>query len=222
MNILKKSLAFCLALAACSVGYAHDGHSASISFFSGFFHPLTGIDHLLVALSVGLIAANLLRSNRSGRLALLPLIAFLSSALLGSALGVQGVGLALTMEWLIVSSLVFFGAVLAWNRGTVIGHQDKNNMLALIMAACALFGFAHGYVHTAELATDAALTASAPYALLEFELGWLISTALIHVSGFAVSIKFFRKHLIVQRVAGTAIALTGVALSAALMGVTAI
>lgn len=222
MNILKKSLAFCLALAACSVGYAHDGHSASISFFSGFFHPLTGIDHFLVAFSVGLIAANLSRSNRSGLVASLPLLAFLSSALLGSALGVQGVGFALTMEWLIISSLVFFGAVLAWNRGIVIEHPHKDNMLALILAACAVFGLAHGYVHTAELATGNTLLASTAYALMEFELGWFISTALIHVSGFAVSIMLLRKHLIVQRVAGAAIALTGVALSAALMGFTAI
>jgi len=37
--------------------YAHTGGHIEHSLMSGLLHPLTGIDHLLVLLAVGLIAA---------------------------------------------------------------------------------------------------------------------------------------------------------------------
>ena len=46
-----------VALAAASgAALAHPGHE-SASFFTGFTHPLGGLDHLLAMLAVGLYAA---------------------------------------------------------------------------------------------------------------------------------------------------------------------
>ena len=210
MKIVKKLLITIGSLSACTSSLAHGDHAVAASFFNGFLHPLTGIDHLLAAFAIGLIAANLARSRPSSRVSLFPFIAFLSTALLGSAFGTQDGALTLKMEWLVVASLLVFGVSLTLNHGSVVGRQ----MLIAILAACSLFGFAHGYVHTAGLASSAGL--------IEYELGWLIATALIHATGFAVSTLLLRNYLFIQRSAGALIALTGVALSATLMGITVI
>lgn len=206
----KKLLVLTFALTFGGTCYAHDGYGNTANFFSGFLHPFNGLDHLLAAFAVGLIAANLTRSQLPSRVAMLPSIAFLSSALLGSAFGTQSGAFAPGMEWLVIGSLVFFGAILMINRG---------HMLILILTACGLFGFAHGYVHTAELASS---VKSVEYALIEYELGWLIATTLIHATGFVVSAMLLRNYQTIQRLAGALIALTGLVLSAALMGVSAI
>ena len=79
------TVAACLAPA---VAFAHPGPGPYMGLVPGFMHPLTGADHLLVMVAVGILAATL-----GGRaLRALPLT-FLAVMALGSVLGINGVGL---------------------------------------------------------------------------------------------------------------------------------
>ena len=49
-----------LALSAFSgAAEAHTGHGATMGFAAGFLHPLSGLDHLLAMVTVGLLAARM-------------------------------------------------------------------------------------------------------------------------------------------------------------------
>src|SRR5262249_20769402 len=73
-----------LLIAAASPALAHPGHEAS-----GFLHPLTGVDHLLAMVGVGMWAA-FLAVRKPAMAALLP-AAFLAMMAIGAAAGFAGI-----------------------------------------------------------------------------------------------------------------------------------
>lgn len=115
--------------------YAHTGNHIGGSFFSGLLHPLTGIDHLLVLVAVGLIAA------RQGGRALLTFPAvFFSLVAAGALLNTYGVQIPFA-ETLIALSLIAFGLLLAIPSA----RSD------LFFIGVSFFAVFHGYVHAAEI-----------------------------------------------------------------------
>ena len=93
-----------LLLLAFSVpALAHPGHGAD-SFQAGFFHPLTGLDHLLMLTGAGVLSA------LSGRKLLLPL-ATLGMMLVGAVAGSLLGGFS-GMEMLIIASLAVCGVMM--------------------------------------------------------------------------------------------------------------
>lgn len=80
---MKKTLAFALLLIAVPA-FAHPGHDSN-PLQDGLLHPLTGLDHLLMLLGTGVLAA------LTGRTLALPLatLAFLQAQLGGFAVGQQ-------------------------------------------------------------------------------------------------------------------------------------
>lgn len=93
-------LLFTLALAP-GLAQAHPGHGAGFS--AGVAHPLSGLDHLLAMLAVGLWAALL-----GGRARWALPAAFLGVMTLGGALGLAGLRVAFA-ELVILSSVVGLG-----------------------------------------------------------------------------------------------------------------
>jgi len=118
--------------------YAHTGAHIDHSLMSGLLHPLTGIDHLLVLLAVGLIA------GKQGGKALFafPAVFF---ALMAAGASLNAVMEIPFVESLIALSLVAFGLLVS------ISQKQRAQMLFLGASFFAVF---HGYAHAAEIPAD--------------------------------------------------------------------
>jgi urease accessory protein len=144
---------------------AHILPGEPVGFTSGFLHPLSGLDHIIAMVSVGLWGARLGRPP----IWLLPLT-FPVVMALGGALGMAGVALPGT-EIGIALSGILLGAVvlLAWRP-------------TLLVAAplVGLFGLFHGHAHGAELPPG-------ENALL-YGLGFVLATSCLHLTGVALGL----------------------------------
>ncbi|HDC4318770.1 TPA: HupE/UreJ family protein, partial [Enterobacter cloacae] len=109
-----------LLLAFSLPALAHPGHGAD-SFHAGFFHPLTGLDHLLMLAGAGVLSA------LSGRKLLLP-FATLGMMLVGAIAGSLLGGFS-GMEMLIIASLGVCGVMMF----------KTENRLLLAVPALAMF-----------------------------------------------------------------------------------
>jgi len=147
------------ALLVLAVGpaLAHPGHEAS-----GFLHPLTGLDHLLAMVGVGLWAA-LLASRMPAAAVLVP-AAFLGMMATGAAAGFAGIKLPL-VEAVILASVFVIG-------GLIIGAVRLP--VAWAMAVVGLFAVFHGYAHALESPEAGAGS---------YILGFLAATALLQGLG---------------------------------------
>lgn len=143
--------------------WAHPGHEGDGGLLAGLAHPLTGADHLLAMLLVGLWAGVLAPNARA---ALLPPAAFLAAMIAGFMSGGGG-SLA---EPLILASLVLLGGAAALR---------VKASLAVASTAAAVFGFAHGMAHGIET----------PHGALPalFAGGFLLSTGLLHAAGLELA-----------------------------------
>jgi len=153
----------------------------------GFLHPLTGFDHLLAMVSVGIWGAEL----GVPAIWLLP-IAFPLVMAFGGALGVVGVPLP-AGELLIALSVVVLGALVASARRLPIWAA---------LAIVGVFAIAHGHAHGAELPH----TANA----LAFTIGFVVATGLLHLTGIAIGVLArWPRGVIVIRVCGCAVTVAG-------------
>ena len=156
--MMKKILLACLLASMSSFAIAHPGHGLE-SAFAGFMHPLTGWDHLLVMLAVGLWASKI-GGNTRWQLPLTFMLLMAAGTFLGNA-GVMFAGL----ETAIAASVMVMGLVL------VISFSMNN---AVRIGAVALFALLHGVAHGAELNLNQGLFA------LD---GMLLATGLLHCVG---------------------------------------
>jgi len=138
--------------------YAHPGHGMNVGFMAGFLHPLTGWDHLLVMLSLGVWAAR--RPQGQGwQLPLLFVVAMAAAAL--TAMTWLSVSLA---ELLVAASVLVMGALLLAEVAVSRSVQ---------LAGVTVIAAAHGYLHGVELGSH--WTALA---------GMVVATALLHGVGW--------------------------------------
>ena len=191
---LKAMTALIVTAAASGSALAHTGADAHqhMGFMSGFLHPFTGLDHMVVMLAIGLWSA--LIAKRIGREMLWGPLGFANVLLVGAALGLKGVNLP-AVEPLIAASLVTTG-LLVLTKLPVRGVGA-----ALLAGAFALFhGVAHGY----ELADSA----NAFQALA----GMVTATLLLHSMGLALGWSLRGAHVWVPRLLGGTVAAFGSAL----------
>lgn len=153
-------------LLAATPAAAHVGHGTN-GFHDGFLHPITGPDHLLAMIAVGVVAA----TAADRRSTLLAPGAFLAGMLLGGLAGLVGVPLP-GAEVLIALSVVVLGAVVA---GAV---ELRGRAFGPLLALLAVAGMAHGHAHGAEA------PASVHPAL--YVGGFLLATASLHTVGAGV------------------------------------
>lgn len=185
------TLAFSL---MASPAFAHLNPAEHGSFAAGFSHPLSGSDHILAMVAIGLWAAML-----GGRALLLVPSAFVGMMLLGFVAGLSGVPLPF-VEPMILASVVVLGLLVA---------------LALPLPAAVgaviagFFAFFHGHAHGAEIGTAA---------FASYAAGFALATALLHGAGILIGLGLGRlgardKTLVAVRLAGGATALAGIALA---------
>ncbi|HTJ78769.1 MAG TPA: HupE/UreJ family protein [Rariglobus sp.] len=186
---------FVLLAAIPAIASAHPGHDGGHGFgwdfSSGFAHPLGGWDHLLAMIAVGLWAAQL-----GGRARWLVPAAFVSVMTLGAILGHGGMMIAGTEQGIAASVLVL---------GLLVATAARLPV-ALGMAVTGVFALFHGLAHGAEMPANAAG--------LQYGLGFVLATALLHAAGLGLGLLTARKSAVIPQTAGAAIALVGVAMLA--------
>jgi urease accessory protein len=146
-----------------SAAMAHTGVSDVGGFWHGFWHPITGLDHVLAMVLVGMLAWQL--GDRA--LWLVPATFVLVMAV-GGALGVAGTALPL-VELAIALSVVVLGAAVA------LGIRAP---VAVAMGIAGLFAIFHGQAHGVEMPADASG--------LAYGVGFMIATALLHLGGLGL------------------------------------
>lgn len=150
-------------IAVGSPALAHPGHLES-GFTAGLFHPLTGIDHLLAMLMVGLYAGLTFRRHRW----ICPAI-FVGFMLTGFAWGAAG-GVLPVAELLILASLAVLGLAMIF---------DLRPPLALAVPIVALFAIGHGFAHGVEMPAGGDPR--------DFVTGFMVTTVLLHVAGLGLA-----------------------------------
>lgn len=188
---LKKILGTLALLLAPAVAFAHPGHGDN-GLIAGIAHPLTGMDHLLAMIAVGLWAA---QQQGAARWAL-P-CTFVGTMLIGGVLGFSGLQLP-ALESGIAASVLALGLAVA----LVVRPP-----LALAVMATALFALFHGVAHGLELPEM-----SSPWA---YAGGFIAATAALHAAGYALVRLSPRAAAPLVRVLGALSALAGVWLLAA-------
>jgi len=188
---MRKDLPVTALLALTSApAFAHVGISSAASFAAGAAHPLTGIDHIVVMVAVGLWAA-----LKGGRALWLWPATFVGVMLIGGVLGMAHVPLPY-VEPAILASVVALGLLVALAIDLPVWDG------ALLIGAFAVF---HGHAHGSEVA--------ATVSGAEYMAGFAMATASLHALGISFALLMSRVHaggLI--RVAGFACVLVGVGL----------
>ncbi|CAM5504688.1 HupE/UreJ family protein [Eoetvoesiella caeni] len=184
----------CIPALVSGAALAHPGHEVSANMFiSGLVHPLTGVDHLLAMLAVGLWSA---LSHQTMRQALWTPACFLCLLLVGALAGMAGLHLP-AVEPVIVASLLVLGLLVA-SRTTLPAWAG-----AALVGFFALF---HGMAHGAELPQ----AGSPAY----FIAGFMLATLALHLVGLFTGFSLKQRSAWLTRIAGTGIAAYGVALLA--------
>jgi urease accessory protein len=166
-----------------ALAHAHPGHATS-GLTHGFSHPISGLDHLLAMLAVGLWAGQL-----GGRVRWQVPAAFLGVMILGGMLGMAGIPVPAVEQGILASVLVL---------GVLIAAAVRLP-LAASMAIVGVFAFFHGVAHGAEMPADAAG--------LSYAAGFTFATAVIHLAGLRLGSMAGMSHqLRFVRLAGGAIA----------------
>ncbi len=176
--------------------FAHVGAGPVDTFSHGFMHPLSGIDHVLAMVAVGLFAVNL-----GGAAIWLVPSAFVGTMIFGGALGYYGWPLPMVEEAIGASVVV---------TGLAIAFGVRLPTIAA-MALVGLFALFHGHAHGSE---GMGLGVS----FLPYAAGFVGATALLHIAGIALGLSLDRlgntPATILKRCAGTAGAIAGVSILA--------
>ena len=182
-NLARTLPAAATAILAPAVAFAHTGVGDTSGFVHGFGHPISGLDHILAMVMVGIFAWQL-----GGRALWLVPTTFVLIMAVGGALGIAGIGVPF-VEFGIALSVVVLGAIVAFN---------VKAPLAAAMGLVGLFAIFHGHAHGAEIPEDAGGVA--------YAVGFMITTALLHLAGITAGFLIGRagEHYgsLVVRVAG--------------------
>ncbi|MDD5212545.1 MAG: HupE/UreJ family protein [Sulfuricurvum sp.] len=169
---------------------AHIGIGTISGFTAGFTHPMSGADHILAMIAVGLWAAQI--AGRS--LYALP-VSFVGMMIVGAMIGIQGIQIPFVEEGILGSVLVL-GAMITFGvkmpvifSSTIVG----------------IFAICHGHAHGVEIPLNVGG--------IEYALGFVMATVLLHIFGITIGMTMQRyAQSKVFRIAGATIAATGIAL----------
>lgn len=156
---MKKQISLAILFSLIStIASAHPGHGLG-NMYAGFMHPLTGWDHLLVMLAIGVWASKLGGKARWQ----LPLT-FMLMMSIGAALGLAGLTIW-GVETAIAASVMAMGLLLAINLAIPASSR---------IGIVALFAVFHGIAHGTELHSQQSYMALG---------GMLLATLLLHCAG---------------------------------------
>ena len=152
-------------LLAPAAALAHEEKGQAAGFLAGLAHPVSGIDHVLAMIAVGLWGAVL----GMPAIWVLP-VAFPLVMALGGLLGLIGVPLPGVEIGIAVSAIVL-GAMVAF---------EIRPPIAIAAAIVAFFAVFHGHAHGRELPEGAS-------ALL-YSVGFVVATGLLHACGIVLGV----------------------------------
>lgn len=178
------------ALAATTLpAFAHLNPEEHGSFMAGFSHPLFGADHILAMVAVGIWAAQI-----GGRAPWVVPSAFVGTMAIGFMMALGGIDLPF-VEPAILASVIALGLLVA------MAARLPVSAAAAVVGIFALF---HGHAHGGELGSAGAL---------QFGVGFVIATALLHVAGIAAGLGVSRLGTVASRIIGALTALAGLTLA---------
>ena len=181
---------------APAAALAHPGHDGAGGLVHGFFHPVTGIDHVLAMIAVGVLAA-----QYGGRALWLVPMSFLVAMAAAGAIGMAGIPVQIVEAGIGLSVVVL---------GLMIAFQIKPPTL-VAMVVVGFFALFHGYAHGSEMPNG--------LAGLSFAAGFLVATALLLGAGVGLGLLLQRRTLsrrLIQA-GGGAMALVGIAVLASFL-----
>jgi urease accessory protein len=164
---------------------AHTGHDHVQGLVHGFVHPVSGIDHVLAMVAVGLFAAILV-----GRARWAVPLSFLAMMIVGGAVGIAGITVPFVEIGIALSVLVL---------GALVALQTKLPV-AIASALVGLFAVFHGVAHGAEMPADVSG--------MTYAIGFVAATSVLHGIGLAMGFSMMR----FAKISGVAIAAAGLGL----------
>ncbi len=163
-----KSNAVRLALALAFTGlpataFAHAQVGEATGFLTGFLHPLTGLDHIIAMVAVGLWGAQL----GAPAIWMLP-VTFPMVMAFGGFLGLVGLSVPGVEIGIALSGVLLGAAVMTESRPPPI----------IAAALVAVFAICHGHAHGAELPPGTSG--------LTYSIGFVVATGLLHACGIEI------------------------------------
>src|SRR6266436_2353994 len=175
---------FLYALAA----FAHKRGGEAIGFASGFEHPISGLDHILAMVAVGMWGAQL----GAPAMWVLPVV-FPMVMALGGMMGLMGIKLPGIELCIALSALALGFAV----------FREARPKLWIAAIIVGFFAIAHGHAHGTELPLGASGVL--------YSIGFVIATGLLHALGIGTGlIHRWPAGRIALRFAGAIVAMGGV------------
>ncbi len=188
-SLCRRSWLAALIVLLPSLAEAHPGVPGHThGFANGWWHPLSGLDHICAMVAVGLWAA-----QRGGRALWVVPTVFVSLMTIGGVLGMGGPGIPWVEQGIAVSVLVL---------GLFVAASIRLP-LSLSVAMVGLFGMFHGYAHGAEM--------PATVSGLAYAAGFVLATVGLHLAGVGLGLAARHNHAHrLVRLAGGVIAAAGV------------
>ncbi len=186
MKPVSASHAFVFALLPLAV-FAHEQVGAAAGFLTGLRHPISGLDHVLAMISVGLWGAQL----GAPAVWLLP-VTFPMVMAFGGFLGLVGIPLP-GVEFGIALSAIMLGLMVA---------GEVRPPLAVAAVLVGFFAVFHGHAHGTEL--------PAGQSGLTYSIGFVVATGCLHAVGIAIGLVHrWKTGRAALRLAGAIVAIAG-------------
>jgi urease accessory protein len=163
MGVLRAALLAVAVVPVAALAHQETGQAAGL--LAGLAHPVSGLDHVLAMIAVGLWGAVL----GAPAIWVLP-VAFPLVMAVGGLLGLLGIPLPGVELGIALSAVVLGGMVLA----------EARPPLALAAAVVAFFAIFHGHAHGTEVAAGTSA--------LFYSLGFVVATGLLHAAGIAIGV----------------------------------
>lgn len=174
-----------LLLASPALAHVQEGQASGL--LTGFLHPVSGLDHVVAMIAVGLWGAVL----GAPAIWLLP-VTFPIVMALGGLLGLLGVPLPGVEIGIAASAIVLGAAVMTERRVPLLAAA----------AMVAVFAIFHGHAHGAELPEG--------QSALLYSLGFVVATGCLHAVGIAIgAIHRWPAGKVALRIAGGGVGLAG-------------
>ncbi len=185
-NVGVRILFFLVAMSGPAFAHTQAGEAAG--FLTGFRHPISGLDHVLAMVAVGLWGAQL----GAPAIWLLP-VAFPMVMAVGGMLGLMGVPLPGIEYGIAASAILLGGAVML----------ELRPPLAVAAALVGLFAIFHGHAHGTELPPG--------QSALLYSMGFVIATGCLHAAGIGIgTMHRWSLGRTLLRIAGAVVAVGGV------------
>ena len=168
--------------------FMHPEMGQASGFWHGFSHPLTGLDHVLAMLAIGIWAVQV-----GGKAIWAIPLSFVGMMIVGGIIGMSGVKIPYVETGIVMSVMVL---------GVLIVASARLPLFAGMLIA-GIFAIFHGHSHGTEI-PNAALG-------ITYSIGFAISTLLLHLSGIGLALFAGNKVKIqILRFAGATIAIAGI------------